>query len=272
MLKVDFPGGEPMEFDTGDESNEFFDSQLASDVLVHMKSPLVAQRVKTLVEERVKAGKTLSLDVDPDWTLVAHRLVETYEIKDAIPILAAEALGNLSDEMGGDMNGRPFMWSRRTMAMGTLAKLIGKEPGDFGLIRAKDGGDPRGWMWAVEMNPQQMNMNGTSDAAAMRLFFDFWKDHHNEYGVKEEPSAASIPVPRRGGRGRGGVMIDPVQNGPVPVPVPLNGPNTKFPLNPAAVPEGVPAPNVEPEIAPPPVAPSPPVAIPLPAVRGRAAG
>src|SRR5207244_566596 len=81
---------------------------------------------------------------DPDWTLVTHRLVETYGVKEAVPLLAAEALGTETDEMGGDMNGRPFMWSRRTMAMGALCKLVGKEGGGWGVYRSARMGDAGG--------------------------------------------------------------------------------------------------------------------------------
>jgi len=126
-VKVDFPGGDPMEFDDSNDAGDFSDAQLASDVLVHFKSPLVGDKVKALVAERIRLGKTLSLGSDPDWTLVTHRLVETYGVKEAIPLLANEALAAESDEMGGDMNGRPYMWSRRTMAIGTLCKLIKDE-------------------------------------------------------------------------------------------------------------------------------------------------
>ncbi len=262
-VKVDFPGGDPMEFDDSSDANEFTDSQLASDVLVHLNSPLVGDKVKALVEERAKAGKSLSLANDPEWTLVSHRLVETYAVKESIPLLANEALGSDSEQMGGDMNGRSFMWSRRTMAIGTLSKLIAKDPADFDLIKAHDSGNPRGWMWAVDVNPQvMMGGNGDADGAAVRAFYAFWKDHHAEYGVKETPSNASVPpVPQPGVPGRrfrgGPIQIEPMQ-----VPVPLIGPADA----PGAAP-GAPG-----EAAPP----NPPVQImpvrPLPMIRNGAAG
>jgi hypothetical protein len=211
-IKVDFPGGEPMEFDDSNDSAEFFDALLASDVLVHLNSPLVAGKVKTLVAERAKAGKTLCHSQDLDWTLVAHRLVETYMVKDAIPVLAVEALSADSEDLGGDMNGRPFMWSPRTMAIGTLAKLIDKDPADFDLIRARNTGDARGWMWAVDVNPQQMNNgNGDADLKVVKAFYAFWKDHHAEYGVKDAPSSAAVAQPNR-------VVMPGFRGRPVPPP------------------------------------------------------
>jgi hypothetical protein len=198
MIKVDFPGGEPMEFNDANDSAEFYDALLASDVLVHLNSPLVAEKVKTLVADRAKAGKTLVHAADLDWTLVSHRLVETCKVKEAIPLLANEALSADSEGLGGDMNGRPFMWSARTMAIGTLAKLIDKDPAEFELIRAHNTGDSRGWMWAVDVNPQQMmNGNGDADLKVVKAFYAFWKDHHAEYGVKEAPSNAAIAQPNR---------------------------------------------------------------------------
>ena len=263
MIKVDFPGGDPMEFDAGDEANQFFDSQLAADVLVHLNSPLVAGRVRTLVADRIKEGKSLSLSSDPEWTLVSHRLIEAYAVKEAIPLLAAEALGVETDEMGGDMNGRPFMWSRRTMAIGSLCKLIGKDPADFDLMRARDMGDPRGWMWAVDINPEQMNGNFQADGAAVRAFYAFWKDHHAEYGVKEEPSNAGVPPVRGPGRG---MMVPPIgPGGPRILPV--------RPV-PEAAPDDIPgaAPTPLPNVAPDPAVDLPAAPRPRPAIRNGAAG
>jgi hypothetical protein len=211
-LKVDFPGGEPMEFDNENEAAAFEDAELAGDVLIQLNSPLVAERVKGLVEERRKAGKSLVSEDDPDWTLVSHRLVEAYGVKEAIPTLAEEALAARSDEMGGDMNGRPFMWSSRSMAIGVLCKLVGKDPADFQVVRVRGADDPRAWIWAVDANPGAFNGNGggggpAADGAAVRAFYAWWKDHHGEYGVKEEPSAAGLPRPGRGRRGGGPAII-----------------------------------------------------------------
>jgi hypothetical protein len=213
-MKVEFPEGDPMEFSIDDDANEYTDALVAGTVLVHLKSPLVEERVKRLVAERVKAGKTLASLEDMDYTLVTHWLVETYHIKEALPVLADEALSPQTEEMNGTMNGRPFMYTQRTMAVGVLCKLIGKDPVDFGLIRGHDG-DLRGWMWAVEQNPQGMNNGGQPDGAVVRAFYRWWKDHHAEYGVKEEPSAAGVPPEPRPGRGRrGGRPMPPVENGP----------------------------------------------------------
>ena len=119
-------------------------------------------------------------------------------------MLAEEALAARSDEMGGDMNGRPFMWSSRTMAIGVLCKLIGKDPADFQVKRVRGADDPRGWIWAVDVNPGPLNgggAGGAADGAAVRAFYAWWKDHHGEYGVKEEPSTAGLPRQGRARRG-----------------------------------------------------------------------
>jgi hypothetical protein len=238
MLKVDFPGSEPMQFGEEDESMYHFDAQLAADVLIHLKSDLVADKVRAHVADRAKAGKNLALDSDPESTLVSHRLVEVYKVKEAIPLLAAEALGAQTDEMGGDMNGRPFIWSRRTMAIGTLLTLIGKDPGDFELMRMRNFGETRGWMWGTDMDQQEMMQGNMSDGAPVRAFYAFWKDHHAEYGVKTEPSNAHVPPPpgARGGRGRGfGGRPMPVE--PLPPPGNIGGPAIDVPAREGPAPE-----------------------------------
>ena len=231
-IKIDFPGtSDPMEFGEDDEANQFFDSQLAGSVLVHLDSDLVANKMKTLLAERMKQNKTLSLMEDPDWTLVTHWLVETYKIKEAVPVLATEALSDNTEQMGGDMNGREFMWSGRTLAIGTLCTLIGKDPADFGLFRAKNMGETRDWMWAVDAN---LNAGGQPDAAAVKAFYTFWQQHHAEFGVKEEPP----PSPIRNGRGRGGR------------PIPVDGPIPFGPGGPAIDVPARPVPAVPPAVAP----------------------
>ncbi|HVT79069.1 MAG TPA: hypothetical protein VHM90_00315 [Phycisphaerae bacterium] len=224
-IKIDFPGtSDPMEFGEDDESAGFFDSQLAGAVLVHLNSDLVAEKMKALLAERVKQNKTLALMEDPDWTLVTHWLVETYKIKEAVPVLAMEAFSDNTEQMGGDMNGREFMWTGRTMAIGTLCTLIGKEPGDFGLFKARNMGETKDWMWAVDAN-LNAGGGGQPDAAAVRGFYTFWQQHHAEYGVKEEPPPSPIRNVR-GGRGRipleGGPAVDvparPMPIGPPPAP------------------------------------------------------
>ena len=57
-IKVEFPEGEPVEFSLDDDAGAYTDAILAGDVLIHLQSPLVAERVKALVAERATLGKT----------------------------------------------------------------------------------------------------------------------------------------------------------------------------------------------------------------------
>ena len=45
-LKVEIPGGEPLEFDNENEAAAFEDAELAGDVPIHLNSPLAGQRVQ----------------------------------------------------------------------------------------------------------------------------------------------------------------------------------------------------------------------------------
>jgi hypothetical protein len=216
-IKVDFPEGDPMEFEITDDPTSYEDAILAGDVLVHLHSPLVGERIKALVVDRQKAGKNLILREDPDWTLVAHRLAEAYDVKEAVPMLALEALNRETDEMAGEVNGRPYTWSPRTLAVGVLCKLLGQEPANFALIRVRETADLRGWTWGTDVPLPGMGggMPGQQDGAVVRAFYKWWKEHHAEYGVKEEPSAAGVPQERRP-RGRGAPQILPAPIAPAP--------------------------------------------------------
>lgn len=205
-LKVDFPESDPLHFPLDDDAGEYLDALLAGSVLVHLKSPLVEERIRRLVADRASAGKSLALPDDLDWTLVTHRLVEAYNIKEALPLLAAEALSEETEELAGSVNGRAFAYSPRTIAIGVLCKLIGKDPGDFQLLRVRDP-DLHGWMWALDQDPQNALFNGGNgdppDGPPVRAFYKWWKEHHKQYGILEEPPAAGVPPEPRPGRGRG---------------------------------------------------------------------
>ncbi len=202
-FKVDFPGGDPLQFGDDASGADFDDGHLACDVLIHFDSGSVRDQVKAFVAQRIKTGKDLGGSFDTNWTLTTHRLVEAYGVKEAIPLLASEAVGTQSDEVGGDA----FSWTPRTLAIGILAKMTGQDANDFQLIHVRNPEDMRAWIWAVQTPPFNMRAGGPGggeqpvDGAAVLAFYKWWKDHHAEYGVKEAPSTAGLPQP--GGRGAG---------------------------------------------------------------------
>jgi len=208
-IAVNFPGGSPLQFDDSSDTPDFDDGHLACDILLHLESPLVGDRLKVLVRERDKAGKDFSSQNTPDWALTTHRLIEAYGVKEAIPILATEAFDPQPETVGGD----GFFWTRRTLAIGTLAKLIGQDPETFGLRHVRNSEDERAWIWAVDAPPQVNGppmpgvMPTVPDGEAVKAFYAWWSAHHAEYGVKEAPSKAALPrEDLRGGAGgmRGG--------------------------------------------------------------------
>lgn len=249
-LHVDFPGGDPLQYDDSDGTQDYGDAHLACDILIHLNSPRVAEDLRTMVAGRVKAGRMLSGSTMPDLALTTDQLVEAYKVKEAIPLLAAEALGTQSEETGA---GFGAVWTRRTLAMGAVATLTGQDPENFGLRHVHPPDDTRGWAWAVDA-PRPMNRPGPMpqpDGQAVQAFYKWWLAHHAEYGVKEEPSKAGLPVDNerlgaQGGiPGRGINPGGPMMRVPLPLPAPAgaaapaNAPGTA----PASAPAGAAAQN-----------------------------
>ena len=185
-VEVNFPGGSPLQFDADNDGPDFDDGHLACDILLHFDSPLVKERLKDLVRNRDKAGKDLSGQNSPDWALTTHRLIEAYGVKEAIPMLATEAFDPPAETGGGD----GFFWTRRTLAIGTLTRLIGQDPENFGLRHVRHPEDERVWIWAVDAPapangpPMPGMMQSSPDGEALKAFYTFWSAHHGEYGVK----------------------------------------------------------------------------------------
>jgi hypothetical protein len=168
-LVVEFPEHEPIILDMPEE--DFSDRDLAVSVLVHMQSPLVEARLKALVAKQAKQENS---SLEDSWE---HRLLEAYKVREAVPFLARVALGEVRENSSRNVGASTMEGTNRTSAAGAVAVIVGIDPADFELHADKE--EMIGW-WVEGQH---------GDTAAVMKFFDWWRVHYKEYGVKQPPAA-----------------------------------------------------------------------------------
>jgi hypothetical protein len=172
-LTVEFPEHEPITIDQ--EEEDFSDRELAIAVLAHLQSPLVESRLKIFLAKQEKRENPALEDA---WE---HRLLEAYKVKEAVPLLAKVALGDVRENNSRGMGaGTMLMATNRTSAVGAVAVIVGLDPADFELHADRQ----EQITWWVE--------GQRGDTAAVMKFFDWWRVHYKEYGVKEEPTPPAV--------------------------------------------------------------------------------
>ncbi|HVS72749.1 MAG TPA: hypothetical protein VHQ47_15945 [Phycisphaerae bacterium] len=156
-LKIQFPEHDPIEVPAEEDDSD--DQELALLVLRHMQSPLVADKVKAIIAQRLKKQS------DNDDTTV-HRLAETYKLKQALPLLARDAFGDVR----GRSEGNHTMATNRTSAIGAACTILGLDPETFDLSPSDDS-----YAWKTDND---------TDARPVMKFYDWWRVHASDYGAK----------------------------------------------------------------------------------------
>jgi hypothetical protein len=123
-LEINIPDHDPVEVPP--DEDDFSDRDLLVDLLVHLQSPLVAEKVEALVDRRTKKEAPLG----EGWE---HRLVEAYKIKTAVPLLARVATGEIEQNSGRSEGGQVMTGTNRTSAAGALATIVGIDPAEWNL-------------------------------------------------------------------------------------------------------------------------------------------
>ncbi|HVX83591.1 MAG TPA: hypothetical protein VH253_02120 [Phycisphaerae bacterium] len=157
-LKIPFPDHDPIEVPAEDDDSD--DQELALLLLRHMHSPLVADHINAVIAQRLKKPTD-----DDDTSL--HRLAETYKLKQAIPLLARDALGDVR----GRSEGNHTMATNRTSAIGALCTILALDLETFDLSPSDD----NSYAWKTDND---------NDARPVLKFFDWWRVHASEYGAK----------------------------------------------------------------------------------------
>jgi hypothetical protein len=172
------------------------DAGIACDVLVNLKAPQVAAKLKTFLGGYEKAMDGTNPNVS-FWMYTGNsepmrnvfRLIEAYKSKDVIGTLYRIATGPVRQRQQGQMNNEKYFMSNRTMALGTVLGLTGQNLEDYKVKRLANLGN----MWT---SPTEAD-----EEAAVKKLKEWWAVNGEKAGegktatVKE--AAASQPATQK---------------------------------------------------------------------------
>lgn len=154
------------------------DSTLAADVLAHWQAPETADRLRRLLQERMKSPQLTLPDSDL-WIDNVRHLAVAHKLKEAIPFFARLVLqprdrGNESAD-----NGVKYYWTPRTDALGALLQIADMPADDYQLSRHPNPSDESQSLWAASTE--------AAESAAVQRFHTWWKAHYQQYGGIKPP-------------------------------------------------------------------------------------
>ena len=124
-----------------DAASAATDSELATDILVRFKTPLVSEKIKTFIAELNKDTDRFStlgglLVPFSDNSRNFIRLVETYKPPEATAFLVILINREVSSSQQITVAGQTVFVSNRTLPLLSLITLTGQKHGDYGLVSA----------------------------------------------------------------------------------------------------------------------------------------
>lgn len=186
-IKIEFPGlTYSMTFSDPDDVDPSDDSPLATALLIHLQSPEVSRRLTEVIHATFKDNHLKSPNIDTRWVQNFAALSEKYELKAAVPMLAALALVPNVGMSSNEFNNKQYFWSNRTAALGALLVLTHQNPEDYKLSRMHDpseNGSPN-WFWSVAVQ--------TDEPLAIKKLHTWWNKSYKDYGQTEKPAALPI--------------------------------------------------------------------------------
>ena len=169
------------------------DNQIATEVLLNYKSPLVAEKLTALFERiahdleapqpDVMRNRGYTAQTEPMKN--AYRLAEANGSKEIVPALYRIAtIRNTMDRQAGQYNAEKYFWSSRTTALATIVRITEQTTEDYKLKKMV----PVGGIWCT---PTEADEN-----AAVAKLKAWWQKNAANYGVQPEAvdAAASQPA------------------------------------------------------------------------------
>ncbi len=186
------------------------DGDIAADLLIRMKSPLVNAHLADLFNEMTAAIKDPN---DYRWRLLSPnyggggqtitRLVEAYKPKEAVCFLMKVLDTTYQDGSNASINNVSYRYSMRIDAAALLLHLTGQDPETYKIRKIANFGD----RWVMQGQEKE-------EGEMVRALQQWWYEHYKEYGGEEPPKPAAPVTPAQ--------PAVPVK--PVPVPAPARVP------------------------------------------------
>jgi hypothetical protein len=168
------------------------DSNIASDVLVHLNAPQVGGKIKAFFEKVDRALATPNPRDNRFWMYGpnsapmknVYTLLDAYRPREAFPALYRLATGAMRQPFNGQINNAHYFWSNRTQPLATLLVLTDQHPEEYKLSQLTR---PPG-MWAFA--------NQLDEDAAIKKLQAWWANNPQAYPATTAPAAAATePAP-----------------------------------------------------------------------------
>lgn len=207
------------------------DADVAADVLIHSKSPLVVDRLNNLFKEmnanlrnpNDSSWRTLSPNYGEPGRTVC-KLAEAFKPKEAFPFIIKMMTNPQIQDGYVQMNNLNYWMSTRVDGVALLLKIANQDPETYKIRKIPNFGDR--WVFQVEAKQGDQAGGMKEEQKMIRTVLVWWQDHYKEYGAEappklpteaEEKAAAAavppLPVPGIPGGMPGGVQRG-VQIGP----------------------------------------------------------
>jgi HEAT repeat protein len=169
------------------------DVDVAVDVLLKYKDPLITERLNDLFTE---LASTMNNQGDYRWRVISpnygdggralSRLIDAYKPKKSIPFLVkAIAMSNANDGSDTTMgNNEKYRYSSRIDAAAMLIRAIGQDPDEYNVKKHQNWGD----RWLIK--------GGVAEEEAMvKKLQTWWKEHSSEYESTTTKPAEKATTP-----------------------------------------------------------------------------
>ena len=174
------------------QSQQMQDADVAADLLIKMKNPLVREKLVGLFTELTTAMKNpndyswrmLSTNYGGDASKSVGRLIEAYKPPEAV-VFVMKTLDNNRQQDGynNNINNVQYRYSSRIDMVGLLVKMTNQDPDDYKLKKIANYGD----RWMIKGQEKE-------EEEMLVQVQDWWREHWKEYGGEEPPKAKAKPA------------------------------------------------------------------------------
>ncbi len=178
------------------------DGDVATDVLIAWKTPLVQAHLKALFDGLMamhggNGGYNVSTLLSPIYGgSNLSRLVQAYHPKELVPFLLHAVMRSAPGGFSTNIGGEDYRWSPRIDALGMLVRVTEQEESDYGLVLLPQFGGR--WL---------MKGGEPGEAASVKALRGWWKEHYKEYDAPSPELPEEEVAPGSGGMREDGMFF-----------------------------------------------------------------
>lgn len=169
------------------------DADVAADVLIHWRNPVITDRLNTLFKEMAASirdpndyrWRVISPNYGGEGAKTLSRLMEAYKPKEGFQFIMKVLASTNQDGYINQMNNVNYWQSSRVDAAALLCRMTGQDPEDYKIQKYANYGDR--WMLRVNAKPNEQQNAMKEEQQMIRQLLVWWNEHYKEYGVQEAP-------------------------------------------------------------------------------------